>query len=433
MLYYAQSWRMEAVSANGGGQALAILREHAQKGIPFDVAILDMEMPGMDGIELAQLIKADPNLCHTKLVLLTSIGCRRGEALVQQGRFDGYITKPVRKHDLQNCLGLVMGRLDLNDGSDSSLLVQGHELREPELVSFSGYVLVVDDHLVNQQLAEIMLQRLGHRVDIVGNGLEAVEAVNRIPYDLVLMDCYMPELDGYEAARRIRNAEAARLSATREWPQGPSGLTRPRRVPIVAMTANAMQGDRERCLEAGMNDYITKPIKFYELGQMVEKWLPQENSTPDLSEDRVTSSLLLLEDPTEKKGRRDSSSDNPLHEGNRQVQDLLDTRLLADWHAMGGKTFIAKLVNQFIQDVTVCVTDLHTALDSQDGKALLEAAHGIKGMAKNMGLTELAVLASQLESLGQQNDLQSVALLLESFHIEFSRAQKTFQRILETQ
>ncbi|MEE8126817.1 MAG: response regulator [Nitrospirales bacterium] len=431
LLYYAQAWNMEASGADGGIQALSLLYEQVHQGTPFDIAILDMNMPGMNGIELAQVIKADSSFRHLKLVLLTSIGFREGEALAREGGFDGYLTKPVRKNDLQACLGMVMGRLDLSgDGLEPSL-VTGQSARESESATRSGYVLVVDDHMVNQQLAELMLQRLGHRVDIVGNGLEALGAVKRIPYDLVLMDCHMPEMDGYEATRKIREAEAAEVGRKTEASQAIFRLTPHKRIPIIAMTANAMSGDREKCLEAGMDDYISKPIKHYELGKMVGKWLPAHDSDHGLSDKKMTSPLASTENHTCFMGMQKTPFEGTSSDGSGRAQVLLDYRLLADWQAIGGKTFLAKLVNQFVQDVTTCVNNLQTALDSQNAEALLEAAHGIKGMAKNMGLTGLATLASQLESLGHQRDLHSGPPLLGSLRIEFARAQEAFQHVLD--
>ncbi|MDH5564872.1 MAG: response regulator, partial [Nitrospirota bacterium] len=208
LYHYAHAWGMEPVLAEDGPQALMVLREQSRQGSPCNLAILDMNMPHMDGMELAQAIKADPELHSLPLVLLTSSGLRGDSARSQDVGFEAYLSKPVRKADLQACLEMVMGRSTQTQEMGSSI---PKGVSEPEGVSrqrLSGHILVVDDHVVNQQLAQMMLERLGHRIDVVGNGLEAVEAVGRIPYDLIFMDCQMPEMDGYEATRQIREIES---------------------------------------------------------------------------------------------------------------------------------------------------------------------------------------------------------------------------------
>ena len=192
LYHYARSWGVDVALAEGGHEALAILRGDLLQGKPFDVAILDMNMPEIDGIELAQAIKADAALSNLKLVLLTSSGLRGDGSNVQDVGFDAYMAKPVRKKDLEACLAMVMNRHDTVLHLPSWFGVAFRNPTDLQPVARAGHILVVDDHVVNQQLAEMMLHRLGHRVDLVGNGLEAIEAIKRIPYDLVLMDCQMP-------------------------------------------------------------------------------------------------------------------------------------------------------------------------------------------------------------------------------------------------
>ena len=208
--YYTQAWGMDGVFAEDGRKALLLLRECHDQGKPCDIAVLDLNMPNMDGLELAQTIKADSALQELKLVLLSSSGLRGDNARAQKVGFESYLSKPVRKGDLKSCLEMIM------TPSNTSVVDSFHSVKKQEndalsAPCISGLLLVVDDHVVNQQLAQMMLERLGHRVDVVGNGLEALEALKRIPYDLVLMDCQMPEMDGYEATRLIRKAESEML------------------------------------------------------------------------------------------------------------------------------------------------------------------------------------------------------------------------------
>ncbi|MEQ1793454.1 MAG: PAS domain S-box protein [Nitrospira sp.] len=256
--YHASAWNMPHDSAEDGTAALALLRQAARDGKPFDLAIVDMQMPGMDGLQLGQAIKEEPALAHTKLILLTSMG-RRGDAkLAHSAGFSGYLTKPVRKAHLYDCLRLVMGQslsLPPHDQADSAshALITRHQVAE---VRAQLLLLVVDDNLINQKVAVKMLEKLGYRVDVAGNGKEALLALARHAYHLVFMDCQMPELDGFETTKLIRSHEHAS-----------------QHLPIIAMTANAMAGDREHCLSAGMDDFVSKPVKSQDLQRVLARWL----------------------------------------------------------------------------------------------------------------------------------------------------------------
>lgn len=249
-------------SAENGTAALALLRKTAQNGTPFDLAIIDMHMPGMDGLQLGKTIREEPALAHTKLILLTSMG-RRGDAkLAHSAGFSGYLTKPVRKAHLYDCLRLVMGQsqsLSPNDHADSAspALITRHQVAE---VRAQLLLLVVDDNAINQKVAVKMLEKLGYRINVAGNGKEALLALARQTYHLVFMDCQMPELDGFETTKLIRAHEQAG-----------------QHLPIIAMTANAMAGDREHCISAGMDDFVSKPVKSQDLQTMLTKWLPQSD------------------------------------------------------------------------------------------------------------------------------------------------------------
>lgn len=254
-------------SAESGHQALDRLRDAAGRQTPFDIAILDMQMPGMDGLEVARRIKADPVLQDTRLVLLTSVG-RRGDAkTAQEAGIAAYLTKPIRHSLLYECLSLVLGRTPDGVTSPSQTgapIVTRHSMSET-LMQARPLVLVVEDNPVNQKVAANMIEKLGYRVNVAANGQEAVDSLAHIPYGLVLMDCQMPELDGFEATRVIRSREESLRQA---------GGT-PTHVPIVAMTANAMAEDRERCLAAGMDDFLSKPVTSKSLAASLNRWLPR--------------------------------------------------------------------------------------------------------------------------------------------------------------
>ena len=209
-----ESWGMDSVTVETPAQALAIMKEGANRGNPFDMAVLDMEMPGMDGLTLARVMKADPDVATVQLVLLTSLGRRGDGAAAKEAGFSGYLTKPVRKSRLYDCLAMVMGFASLDSGPSAPALVTSHSVQNT--VGRSGArILVADDHMVNQQLAVLMLERLGHQADVVANGKEAVEALGRVRYDLVLMDCQMPEMDGYVATMEIRKQEEGKIDGVK--------------------------------------------------------------------------------------------------------------------------------------------------------------------------------------------------------------------------
>ena len=254
---YFQHWHMQGEVVERPSECLALLYEQTQSSTPYDLVILDMEMPGMNGFELAKAIKADPLLQGTRLILLTSLGRRGDGTAAQQYGFAGYLTKPIRKVQLQACLETVMGLHATDILETSQPLVTSHYLKDLQRQR-TMRILVADDHHVNQQLAVLMVERMGFRADVTANGREVLEALSRIPYDLILMDCQMPEMDGYETTRIIRAAESNKLAVknpslgVRSAEQEPDRSETPdsllltshsSRIPIIALTANAMQGD----------------------------------------------------------------------------------------------------------------------------------------------------------------------------------------------
>ncbi len=254
-----ESWGCRCRGAKDGESALAGLEEAQRKGDAFEVVLLDMVMPNMDGLELGKRIKEKGELKDTCLVMMTSLGLRGDAARLEQNGFCGYLPKPIRQAQLRDCLELVLGRRKMSD-STSEGLVTRHTIAEIFKRRFR--ILLVEDNSINQAVVLAILRKLGYRVDSVGNGEEAVSILKDIPYDLVLMDCQMPVMDGYEATRCIRKKETGTLNP---------GVT------IIAMTANAMKGDREKCIDAGMDDYISKPIRREELAEMVELWLKRRS------------------------------------------------------------------------------------------------------------------------------------------------------------
>jgi CheY-like chemotaxis protein/anti-sigma regulatory factor (Ser/Thr protein kinase) len=254
--HQVESWGMTHREASGGEQALKLMRAAVQRNEPFNLVVLDLMMPGMDGFELARRIKSDPAIADVHLVMLTSFGERGDATRSRELGIAAYLTKPVRQSQLFDCLAKVISANSSRQETKAPAVVTKHSLAEAKMSN--KRLLLAEDNAVNQKVALRQLQKLGFRADAVANGREAIEALGRIPYDLVLMDCQMPEMDGYEATAEIRRREGG-LKHT--W--------------IVAMTANALECDRAKCLAAGMDDYVSKPVKVEDLGAVLSNLLAE--------------------------------------------------------------------------------------------------------------------------------------------------------------
>jgi PAS domain S-box-containing protein len=257
-----EAWGCRPVEAADAASALAVLRAAVAESDPFQVALIDMQMPDTDGKMLGAAIKADPSIAATTLVLMTSLGQRGETGAIRRLGFDGYLTKPLRQRHVRDCLALALGRrLDASAPAPDHLITRHtvDELRRSRV-----RILLAEDNRVNQQVILAILKRLAYAVDAVQDGQAAIEALERVSYDLVLMDCQMPIMDGYEATRAIRQSAAPFKS-----------------IPIVALTAHAMQGDRQHCIEAGMDDYLAKPVTPAAVAAALERWLPRGTSRPE--------------------------------------------------------------------------------------------------------------------------------------------------------
>ena len=256
--HQTSSWGMMATEAESGKKALELLRAGVIKEEPYDIAVLDLMMPEMDGFQLAAAIKSDPTIASVALVLLPSFGKRGHGKRAREAGIAAYLQKPVRQVQLHDCLAAVMTKAvdDLDEARPG--LVTQHSLREAETQkkTFSSVrILIAEDNLVNQKVALGQLSNLGYRAEAVANGLELLKALEQKHVDIILMDCHMPEMDGFAATDEIRRREGSTRHTT-----------------IIAMTANALDGDRERCLAAGMDDYLSKPVKSDVLRLKLELW-----------------------------------------------------------------------------------------------------------------------------------------------------------------
>jgi two-component system, sensor histidine kinase and response regulator len=253
MQQHTANWGVESALVASGGEALASLREAVRQGRPFDIALIDRSLPDMGGEELGGRIKADPQLGTMQLVMVASSGLRGDAARVSQIGFAAYLPKPVTATTLLDCLWQLRAQSGASGKPAGAGLITVHSISERRPAPLR--ILLADDNPVNCRIAVLMLEKAGHQIDVVNGGAEAIAAVQRKRYDLVLMDVQMPAVDGLEATRRIRALPIAHAG-----------------VPVIAITANAMHGDDQRCFEAGMNDYITKPIDRARLLGKVSEW-----------------------------------------------------------------------------------------------------------------------------------------------------------------
>ena len=338
-------------SVPDGNAALSALREAARRE-PFALALLDMKMPGMDGIELARNIKADPALASTRLIMLTSLG---GADEAERARAVGivaYLSKPLRQAELLRqiaramSLGVVLSTPGVQPPDTQSAAAP--------LPRFDARVLVVEDQPVNRELTVAMLHKLGCRTEVAENGLLGVQAVREQRFDLVLMDCQMPEMDGFEAAAAIRLDESHGSA----------------RLPIIALTANAVAGDRERCLAAGMDDYLSKPYTRAQLQDVLGRWL-QRAAAATSAQDAPAALAADVE--------------------------VISKAALDSIRAVGGEDLLVRMVDLFKQDAPPLLHKLRDAMTDGNADAVSAAAHALKSISVNLGALALGDLCKRIE------------------------------------
>ena len=397
-----RSWKMEVQDAPAGPQALELLRSAAARGRLYDLAIIDMQMPEMDGLELGRMIRCDPSLTGTRLIMLTSIGLRGHSAESVKAGFSGYLTKPVGQSQLFDCLATVMGVAAGAVASPPPPLITRHTIKEAKSRA-RVRVLVADDNETNQMVAVQMLRRLDCHAEVAANGQEVVEALKKIPFDAVLMDCQMPVMDGYAATRVIREGEATGGG---------------RRVPIIAMTANAMRGDREKCLEAGMDDYLAKPVKLQDLAQALKRSIKKDAAPIDARQKTTRRKSARGGGPARAK-------ESPAARAPRREQDHpLDAGIfgqLREADRAGGNGFLAGLIEKFLQEAPARMAMLHDAAAAADSEALLKAAHALKGSAGALGALAMAAACGEVEDLGRNRTVIGAGPLLVRIEEELDR------------
>jgi two-component system sensor histidine kinase/response regulator len=372
------SLRMHAACADDGLRALALLREAAGAGAPYDVVLLDAQMPMMDGRDLARAIRADPTLAATRLILLSPTEQSEADAAAEAD-VAATLPKPVRQSQLFDTIAQVIGQPRAAAGRARA--APGSAVGPGASSSANGArILVVEDSPINRTVALGVLEELGYAAATAENGRQAIEALRQSPYAAVLMDCQMPEMDGYTAAREIRR---------REPPEA--------HLPIIGLTANAMQGDRERCLAAGMDDYLSKPFRPRELATVLERWVGPSPAAH--CSESATAQAAPAAPPA-------------------ALPDPIDRAHLGRLRP----ALVAELITLFRQAAPQRVAALRDACQRGDAAALSNAAHALKGEAAAIGAHELEDLCRALERLGAAHTVVGADALLESLDGALQRA-----------
>jgi signal transduction histidine kinase/CheY-like chemotaxis protein len=397
-----ESWGCKPRLASSGREALRLLEAGQISGQPYRIAILDYMMPGMDGAELARRIKGGLAADSPALVLLTS-ALHSDAELMRGAGFQAFLAKPVKQSTLFNCLANILG---VEREARPSLAARPCESSLSPQEAAMAKLLLVEDNQVNQLVALNLLKLAGFTADVASNGAEAVVAVQAQPYDLVLMDMQMPVLDGLEATERIRALGGEYAS-----------------LPIVAMTANAMQGDRERCLAAGMNDYLSKPINTQELMCKIDKFVTVKLLA------RMQPAAAAASEPagqawdgrvSVRAGANGGQAAAPVQEAGAGAADVpLD--IPASIERAGSPDFWRELVEVYITETGMRLEELKQALDDQDAGRVAREAHTIKGSSAELLAEPARAIAYELELAGRSCELGHAPELVEQLEQEFSR------------
>jgi PAS domain S-box-containing protein len=380
--YQVSSWGMEVDEASNGAMALDLLRHHAIAGTPYDLAILDMQMPDLDGEMLGAQIKADPLLQSTRLIMMTSLNHWGGARSALHLGFSAYLVKPVKQSRLLDCLLNTLDDLppplaEPAAKTGETAVSMASPLAESAIAGPTSAtpkppklkILLVEDNAVNQKVTLNQLKTLGYTADVAANGQEALHLLAQIPYDLVFMDCQMPVLDGYSATQEIRRQARDRYPV------------------IVALTANAMREDRVRCINAGMDDYLSKPILKEKLATKLRYW----------------SQVLLAQ--------KEDAMTEPTNDLISSAASTSEGSPLINWDHLhqvcdGNEEFELELLQTFVEDTEQHLAQIAQAIALQDFPALEHQAHHIKGASGNTGVMPIYIAATELELQARQHQME---------------------------
>ncbi|HWQ95507.1 MAG TPA: response regulator [Gammaproteobacteria bacterium] len=383
---YLTSWGLQNDRVESAAQALDLMRAAVADRAPYHVAIIARVMLGMDGYQLARAIRSDESFNATKLIMLTAFDVQEHHEQALQAGYSGFLTKPLRQSDLFDCLADLYDITTIQPYTAQSAPPPAAKAVEHS----SRLLLLVEDNPVNRKLAMMQLKKLGFTAHTTNNGREALTALRLSRYDLILMDCQMPEMDGYEATGVIRTMETE------------SGL----HTPIIAMTANAMAGDRERCIAAGMDDYLSKPVGIEQLRVKIQRWLPELPAAQH----------AIIEDQPAPVAKSPAMDDKALD----KIRAL---------QMEGEPDLLSEIIASYLGDAPVQLEAIHRAVATGDAEGLRRSAHSMKSSSANLGATVLSSLCKELEEMGRSGDLRQAAQKCQQAQREFDAARRALEVI----
>ncbi len=395
-----QAWGIQPMVVSSGAEALALL----QHGHEFDVALIDLQLPGMDGLMLAEAIRQLPESSGMPLMMLTSLGYKVDDP--REAFFAAFLTKPVKASHLYNNLVNLLTQSSAGAGRPVLFTETLHSASEydPTLgVRLPRRILLAEDNTTNQKLALLILDHLGYRADTAANGLEVLDALQRQEYDIIFMDVQMPEMDGFEATRRIRR------SSMKKTPY------------IIAMTANALQGDRQKCLDAGMDDYVSKPIAVRALVEAIERSFHSQPAVPGSPSDSSASMPAAPVSPPS----TPPSSEVIKPEAIQRLRAMLGKRADAMFPA---------IIAEYISDAQALIQNAESAISQADFTSLYRAAHTLKSTSANLGADQVNAACIELEQLAKQNAAQvDLRQCLDEIRSKQSQAEIALQALVAQQ
>jgi signal transduction histidine kinase/HPt (histidine-containing phosphotransfer) domain-containing protein len=390
--------------AENGAQALEMMHQQAQTGAPYDVALVELHLPDMLSFVLANKVEDDEQLRKTKLILCTAADEERlGETALQAG-FTAYLIKPVKRTRLLDCIALVLDKDAQPIAETSATRIQRlMTTGEFSVIKNVGMILVAEDNPVNQKVATLLLKELGFSAHVVANGREALEAVGRAPYSIILMDCQMPDMDGFEATGAIRRGET---------------LTG-KHIPIIAMTAHAMQGDREKCIAAGMDDYVSKPVTAAKLKEVLLRWFKPDSNRWRGAREPMRGAVTM---PTggESKVQNGSTPQEP---------DAINMQAL---ESACGSEGARELLEIFVHSTDDLFGRMNAALSAKDAKQLKSCAHEMKGACASIGAQDMAAISKNIEASALAENWADSGNLVRDLQASFVPVRAFCQRILQS-
>jgi two-component system, sensor histidine kinase and response regulator len=409
------AWKMQPNSASSGREALNMLRAAATQGNAYDLAVLDVQMPEMDGLTLAAAIKADPAISGTRLILLTSLGQSLSDGELKAAGIAGYLVKPVKQSRLFECLINVIGKTAAeNTVAKSSPARFASVHAQSNSRPCKARVLLAEDNVINQKVALGQLHQLGYVAEAVANGMEVLKALERIPYDIILMDCQMPEMDGYEATRLIRKREQS-LDQRSTW-KSPAY--------VIGVTANAMPGDREKCLAVGMNDYLSKPVQSTELKEVLERWRPEEQSDQAIVSASNSISKAKLDCIHAVQAGESAGPEKP-------AECPVDIQRL---RGVSDRSFeqLRELIELYLVQANDLIQNLRAAIQVGEAESVERLAHELVGASVNCGMTAMVPSLRDLERMGRTRNLSGAENLCTAVSNQLNQIKQFLTGYLES-